>query len=224
MTAVGERQDFQFEPFHSHKRSLYEGITTDFLPLLNQHGIPHGRAAILAPLVVHSLRFREKLSRDGIRIAGPGARPYQRKTYMFARFLERICEYLKTKDSHLIPILERELFFLTRNLTGHSNYRIFTYWGRRIILLLVQKLNLVTRLDDHVSGWLLTAVAIVRQRLQTEQLIELEHGDLLSQSTQDMVKEIEKKDSQLRVVDMALFASYAENLKLLTFQAQREGV
>ena len=222
MAAVGVQRDFQFRPFHCHCESPYDGIFYHFLPLLQEHGVSYGNAAILAPWWITLYQLGRKLSQDGIPIVGPGARPYRRSKYLFARFAERICEYIETSETHLIPLLERELFFLVRDLTGQVNFRIFSYWGRRIVIQLVKEMSHGTDLEDPAEAWLKSSTDSMREILETEQLIQGDHGNILSESVNDLIKEIcERSDFQLRVRDMAIFSSYSNNMKLLTFHGAK---
>ena len=62
----------------------------------------------------------------------------------------------------------------------------------------------------------------MREVLEGEELIQKSHGDLLSQSVNDMIEEIRDRSvSQLKVRDLAIFASYSKNMKLLTFHGAK---
>ncbi|MCY4061892.1 MAG: ATP-dependent helicase [Chloroflexi bacterium] len=228
MVAVGENRDFEFAPYRRHFGSAYEAIADHFLPLLEHYDIPYGDAAILAPWWTALYGIGKRLSADGVPIVGPGARPYRRSRYLFARFAERICEYIETREPHLIPLLERELFILVRDLTGQPNFRVFSYSGRRIVMELVKRMGSDIDSDALATTWLQVAVQSMREVLEGEELIQKSHGDLLSQSVNDMIKEIrnnkntrDRPDSQLKVRDLAIFASYSKNIKLLTFHGAK---
>lgn len=217
MAAAGENRGFGFDPGHSHLRTPYEAITQHFLPLLEHYDIPYGDAAILVPQWMTLYDVGRQLSADGVPIVGPGARPYYRGRYVFARFAERICEYIETCEPHLIPLLERELFLLVSDLTGQPNFRIFSYSGRRIVMELVKRMGSNVDFDAPAKTWLQFAARSMREVLEGEELIQKGHGDLLSQSVNDMIKEIDRSGFQLQVRDLAVFASYSKNMKLLTF-------
>lgn len=218
MVAVGDQRDFQFLPSHLHCQRPYDGIMEHFLPALMEHDVSYGDTAILAPWWIPLYHLGRNLSNGGIPIVGPGARPYRRNNYLFTRLAERTCEYIVTGETHLIPVLERELFFLVRNLTGQYHYHIFSYWGRRIVIRLIKCVSCITQLDDPAEEWLISAVSCIANILQGEQLISTDHSKLLSQSVHDLIKEIRKNSkTQLHVRDMAVFASYSKSIKLLTF-------
>ena len=58
----------------------------------------------------------------GVSVVGPGARPYRRGR-LFAGLAEQLCGYIveRRPDSH--PGIERSLFFLVQELTGHAGFR-----------------------------------------------------------------------------------------------------
>ena len=222
MNAVGEHRDFGFVPSRRHLQSPYEGIVQHFLPLLKQYDIAYGDAAILAPWWITLYNLGRQLSADGIRIVGPGARPYRRSKYLFIRFVERVCEYLETRETYLIQILERELFFFVRDLTGNADFRLFSYWGRRMLICILRQIRCDTKLEDAATKWLPTVVKTIAQTLIQEQLIGSDHSKLLTQSVREMTKEIIKNtDDKLLVRDMALLASYSKNMKLLTLHGSK---
>ena len=214
MMAVGRQRDFDFVPYHSHRSSMYSGITEDFLPLLREHGISYGNAAILAPSWFTLYNVGRKLAKDGIPVIGPGARPYRRSNYMFARFAEKICEYIESRETHLIEILERELFILIRDLTGYEDHSILSYRGRKIVLQIIKDLSQDMVPDEFAQTWLTSIAGSVTLLLETEEVITPSQGTLLKQSANDLVSEIRaRSETALTVRELAIFASYSKNLK-----------
>jgi len=91
---------------------------------------------------------------------GPGARPYKR-SHMFGRLIEPICEYLEHQDNHMIKRIEKELFFLISNITGRTTNRIFNYEGRRVVYKMIYEARDLLERGLDLSTWLMsTADAI----------------------------------------------------------------
>ena len=222
MVAVGNQSEFTFAPEYHCVDSPYIGIKCRFIPVLKEQNIPWGNSAILAPWWFQLYNLGKKLSQDGIPIVGPGARPYRRSNYLFVRLAEKICEYIETRDAHLVSVLERELFSLVRDLTGEADFRIRAYFSRRIIICIVNEISQATASEDFAETWLKNSVLTIARVLETEQLIQTSHVRYLSESVEELVQEIRDKSvSKLRVKDLALFASYNNNMKLLTFHGAK---
>jgi len=66
-------------------------ITDYFLPAVDALGIPLGEAAILAPTWFSLFHLGRRLREYGIRIVGPGARPYRRNR-QFAPLAEQVVQ------------------------------------------------------------------------------------------------------------------------------------
>ena len=222
MVAVGDQSNYEDNPYYGHCNSPFDAIVGHFLPALREQGISFGDAAILAPWWITLYKLGKQLSTEGIHVVGPGARPYRRSKYLFIRFVEKVCEYLETRETYLIQVLERELFFLVRELTGNADFRIFTFWGRRILICLLRQIGRDTEPDYAAIIWLPGVVETIGQTLQLEEIIGAEHRELLSQSVQEMTEEISRNsNAQLLVRDMALVASYSRNIKLLTLHGSK---
>ena len=222
MVAVGDQSGFEVNPYYGHCGNPFEAIIKHFLPALREQNISYGDAAILAPWWITLYKLGKQLSTEGVPIIGPGARPYRRSKYLFIRFVERVCEYLETRETYLIQVLERELFFFVRDLTGNADFRIFSFWGRRILICLLRQISRDTEPDYVASSWLPTVVETIGRTLQHEEIIGAEHFELLTQSVHEMTKEIgNNSHAQLLVRDMALLASYSRNMKLLTMHGAK---
>lgn len=89
MNAIGETADFPIEPEHIHTPTALEAITDHFLPLLEEHNISLGKAAILAPWWQHLIPVARALRGFDVPVFGPGARPYKRSR-LFAVLAEQL--------------------------------------------------------------------------------------------------------------------------------------
>ncbi|NQT27851.1 ATP-dependent helicase [candidate division KSB1 bacterium] len=218
MTAGGDAIHFTEIPRYIHATTAFEAITDYFIPIIDELGINYGETAILAPWWIKLLNLGRQLRNYGIPIIGPGARPYKRK-HLFALLAEQICAYIEHPQPDMIPQIERELFMLLNNVTGSLNFKVYTYKGRTTVYRLIRKGNDLR--IKYTSGveWLEHAVQEFSNILYTNEFLPSSAIHLLSESVDDMLKDMVKNKvdiENLTVSDLGLFASTKNNMRLRT--------
>lgn len=218
MTAVGRSKEFAEIPQHKHGRTPFEVITDEFLPLLDDLGIPIGDAAILAPTWFSLFPLARKLREYGLSVVGPGARPY-RRTRHFAQLAEQVCGYLMEPRPEAILGIERTLFNTLLDITGRTHFGIFSYEGRLTVFRLLehgQRLH-----DAHMSAttWLeATAGAFSTELVQDGYLAPAEQG-IFAMSVEEMKADMRNNKidlANLTIEDLGVYASPDAALKLST--------
>jgi DNA helicase II / ATP-dependent DNA helicase PcrA len=221
MEAVGENADFEHQPQYVAAQTVFQAITEEFLPLLADHGIGNGEAAILAPSWFKLMPLGKLLREYGIPVVGPGARPYKRSR-LIAPLAESICGYLQKKNPSLIAVIERDLFFLISNATGRQPYRIFSYAGRCLVCRLITIGRELREAGGGGVTWLRQAAQLYTVELITHEFLPRSCVNRLSESVADMESDMEKNGADLQnlsVEDLGLFACPDSSLKLLTMHS-----
>jgi len=223
MFAAGEAAVFEEEPTYEHAESNFAAITDAFLPVVEELGIPFGDAAILAQNWFQLMPLGQQLREYGIPVVGPGARPYKRQ-HVFARLAEQVCAYIETPSPEFIRHAERELFNIVLNVTGKADFRVFSYDGRRVVFRLLRGGQRLCNEHDGAIDWLHAASEFFSQVLCEEGILPNHARELLSESVQDMVTDMENRKvdtANLVLSDLGMFANPADNLKLMTMHAAK---
>lgn len=219
MVPSGNARAFDYEPVCLHVRNSFDAIINYFLPKLDELEIDYGQSAILAPWWIKLLHLGRKLREINIPIVGPGARPYKR-IHLFAPLAETICEYLGEPSASSVYAVERELFFLLSRVESQSNYRVFTFEGRKTVFrLLCVAQELREGLSDSGVGWLRAASVEMATLLIQDEFLRPSQQSLLCESAEEMVNDMIQRDvdtQNLSVKDLGMFGSYARSIKLLT--------
>jgi DNA helicase-2/ATP-dependent DNA helicase PcrA len=217
MHAVGRNRQRADAPEYFRVTDTLEAITDEFLPRLQELGIPLGEAAILArewaPLFPISRALRDL----GVPVVGPGARPY-RRSRLFASLAEQLCGYIVDPGSQNIRQLERALFHAVQDVTGHARLDIFTYEGR---VTLVQLLREASRLGQHPGAvhWLDNMSQSTGDILTRNGFIDAQQAGLFYASVQEMKADMRGQGvdiANLTVEDLGLFAVPSRALRLMT--------
>lgn len=111
MAAVGENREYEFDVRYEHCDSAVEAITDHFLPLLEEHEIDLGKAAVLAPWWQHLVPVARNLREFDVPVFGPGARPYRRGR-LYAVLAEQLGACVTSQNLLALPGIERAIFRL----------------------------------------------------------------------------------------------------------------
>ena len=225
MFAAGHASAFTEDAICQHVESHFVGITDFFLPALSELGIPLGDAAILAP-VWYQLRPLGKLLRNyGVPVVGPGARPYKKNSHVIAGLAELACAYVDNPRSVPVRQVERELFSFLQNVTGRADFRVFEFDGRRAVVRLLRKAQSLQQQHMGAVDWLHAAGEEFAEVLHQEGFLPSNCMTILPESAADIVREMEGQAdvdvSNLTTTDLGIFASRADNLKLLTMHGAK---
>ena len=223
MLAVGPDRDSVTPVVHHHTSDANSGITELFLPALEEHGIAFGDAAILSPQWFHLYHLGRELASRGVRVVGPGARPYQRRRE-FAVLAENLCAFVAARDSNLFRLLQRSLFVTLLRLAGNPDYRVFCYEGRRTLLRLAKIAE--ERLEPGMPAfqWLEAVSERTASLLVEEEYLGRCEADVLVASVALMRRDVESKDidpEAVAIEEMALFADPTDCLSLMTMHASK---
>ena len=218
MKAVGHAKDYANEPEWRHGDSVFEVITDYFLPKVQGMSIPVGRTAILAPNWYSLFPLGRQLRKYGIRIVGPGARPYRRNR-LFAPLAEKVCGYIVESDPESIGGIERTLFITLLQATGRANFNIFSYRGRVAVYRLLERAKVLQKSVDGGVAWLRAAAHAFSEILIDEEYLTAHESELLSVSVNEMTGDMrsQKVDiANLTIADLGIYASPSAALKLST--------
>jgi len=223
MVAVGENAGFAQKVIYLDAAKAFDAIMDEFLPLLEEHNIPFGNAAILSPTWVKLFQVGRQLREFGIPVVGPGARPY-RRSRVFAPLAEDICGYLARGRPEMIPQIERQLFTVLSEVTGRMPFSIFSYEGRCVVYRLIRIGADVARESGSGSHWLREASSRISETLVKAGLLAKALDEVLPESAAEMIVDMRRNKvdvENLDVESLGLFACPEHNLKLLTIHASK---
>ncbi|MBO9508299.1 ATP-dependent helicase [Thalassospira sp. A3_1] len=218
MQSAGEAENYTGSVVYHQVASAAEGIMRCFLPLLEEHQIPLGRAAILAPWWLHLVPVARHLRNHGIPVFGPGARPYQRKR-LYASLAEQLGASAESDDfMHLLGV-EKAIFRLVSEAMGQTRFDVFSYAGRCTALKLVYAAKQTA--DQYPNGmdWLEASADIVGQILSKDEWIDATTAQMLKNSVQEMWSDMTARNidiENLQISDLGLFANPENAIKLIT--------
>jgi len=218
MTAVGEARRYTERTQHIHVSHPLHAITDHFLPALASLGIPLGEAAILSPSWNPLFPLSRALRDRGVAVVGPGARPYRRGR-LFAGVAEQLCGYLVDPQPDSLPGIERGLFYLVQELTGHPRFGIFSYAGRVVVMRMIETANRLAEPDHGALRWLDECSTAIGALLVEAEYIAPSHASLLYTSVQEMKGDMRRNrfdPTNYTLEDMGLFASPGRAMKLAT--------
>jgi DNA helicase-2/ATP-dependent DNA helicase PcrA len=223
MEAVGPNRDHGFTPLLVESETLESSIFDHLLPALAEQGISLGETAVLARYWSTLYSLGKKLRRAGVPIFGPGARPYRRRL-VFAPFAEEVCAYLESHQAPNVSGAQRALFHMIEELSGKSEWSIFSYEGR---VLLTRFLHDAARLRTtfrDAEDWLREAVNAFELIMLPAGLLDAHHIGTIRDSAEEMIEGLQN-DADLvtpvGVEHLGLFAAPRDCLRLLTFHASK---
>jgi DNA helicase-2/ATP-dependent DNA helicase PcrA len=219
MKASGPSMDYNEEPRYVHGTSPYDVVSGHFLPWIEDLDIPYGQAAVLAPWWIPLYQIGRRLRQDGVRVSGPGARPYRRAHHLIAPIAEQVGAYLARPDPDRLRAVEHEVFRLIAQVTGRADFRVFTYDGRRAVMRLIR----LARPDDigetAADAWLDELAVGLSSTLSEADLLPRSSMNDLSDSAKGIQREIRANQvdqNTLKVSDLGVFGDPDRSLKLLT--------
>jgi len=218
MSAVGEARKYTERTQHIHASDPLHAITDHFLPALASLGIPLGEATILSPSWNPLFPLSRALRDMGVSVVGPGARPYRRGR-LFAGLAEQLCGYLVDPRPDSLPSIERGLFHLVQELTGHPRFGIFSYAGRVVVMRMIETARSLAEPDHGALRWLDECSVAIGEILVEAEFIAPSHAPLLYTSVQEMKGDMRRNrfdPTNYSLEDMGLFASPQRALKLAT--------
>jgi ATP-dependent DNA helicase UvrD/PcrA len=218
MAALGAARHFTERPEWRHGNRTFDVITDYFLPALDDLGIPVGNAAILAPTWFTLFPLSRQLREYGVRVVGPGARPY-RRSRQFAPLAEAACGYLMEPQPESIVSIERTLFNTLLDATGRANFDIFSYRGRAVVFRLLGVAGGLR--DAHPGGvsWLEAAAEAFSDVLVEEGYLSSGEQGIFAMSVEEMKADMRNNRvdlNNLSIDDLGIYASPNAALKLST--------
>lgn len=218
MTAVGESKKFTEPPEWQHGSSAFDVITDYFLPAIDALGISVGEAAILAPTWFPLFHLGRRLREYGIRIVGPGARPYRRNR-QFAPLAEQVCGYIMEPRPEAIAGIERTLFNTLLDVTGRASFDIFSYSGRVTVFRLLHKAQELHAAHLAAIKWLEAAADAFAAVLINDEYLSPADENVFSMSVEEMKVDMlnNRVDlANLTIDDLGIYATPDAALKLST--------
>ena len=217
MRSVGRNWDVRIMPSLVQNTGTLAAITDHFLPLLAEHQIGFGKAAILAREWASLFPVSRGLREFGIPVVGPGARPY-RRSRLFAGLAEQLCGYLVEGGVRNVRQLERSLFFAIQEITARPELEVFGFRGRVTMVKLLREALRLSQVGGGVQ-WLDFMSAATGEILQKGDFINLEQVGLFYASVQEMKADMlrQRVDLQnLTIEDLGLFAAPDRAVRLTT--------
>lgn len=218
MMAMGAARGFSETPEWQHGASAFEVITDHFLPVVDALEIPLGEAAILAPTWFSLFHLGRRLREYGVRIVGPGARPYRRNRH-FAPLAEQVCGYMMEPRPEAIVGIERTLFNTVLDITGRSCFGIFSYAGCLSVFRLIYEARFLHATHSGAVAWLEAAARAFTAILIEEEYLNRAEKDLFAMSVEEMKADMRNNRVDLQnltIDDLGIYASPEAALKLST--------
>lgn len=218
MEALGPARSYTEQPQWQHGRSAFEVLTDCFLPALDGLGIPYGNAAVLASTWFPLFPLGRQLREYGISIVGPGARPYKRRS-QFAQIAEQVCGYLMEPNPDAIVGIERTLFNTLLDMTGRTNFDVFSYHGRVVVFRLLEKGKELYESYMGAIAWLEAAANSFSDVLIDAEYITEGERHLFAASVEEMKSDMQRNKvdlANLAIADLGIYASPDAALKLST--------
>lgn len=217
MQAVGRHADFQLEPQHLTVAAPINGISDNFLPSIRQLGIPLGNAAVLAPSWFSLFTLAGQLRRAGVPCIGPGARPYKR-SHFIGHLLEPLGAFLEGRSAAMAIAVQRALYTVIAELTGHPSRSIFDFKGRVAVCKILAEATTARRTSGLAVVWITDVSTRIAETLAASDFIAHDHAAQLRESAGQMVQDIQNRPNGagLTVAELGIFAHPENCLQLLT--------
>jgi DNA helicase-2/ATP-dependent DNA helicase PcrA len=218
MQAVGESRDFHAAPMYKHCKSAVDGIVEYFIPALDEFGIAHGNAAILAPWWRHLGPIGRELRERQIGVIGPGSRPYK-KTAEFARLSESLAAFLGCEDAETAAGVQKSLFVTLSNITETPRWILYKYHGQRIVFRIINLARRVFEAREGAVDWLTETAAGCEDILINEELLTESHRGLFVASVNAMIADMVRHNvdvGNLPALDLGMVASPKNSISLLS--------
>jgi DNA helicase-2/ATP-dependent DNA helicase PcrA len=184
--------------------------------------LPLGRSAILAKSWNALYPISRALREYGIRVVGPGARPY-RRSRLFASLAEQLGAAITDEHLYNIRQLERVTFNAIQDASGESRFDVYGFDGRRTMVALLRIAKDLAQSLDGVE-WLDAMAQEVGRVLVGDQWIPPKHEADFSASVQEMVSDMRHNGidvDNLSIDDLGMFASPDKALRLMTIHESK---
>lgn len=217
MTADGKHRAFTCDPILVRGVTSFQAITEHFLPKLEELGIPLGDATVLGKDWASLIALSRELRDFGVPVVGPGARPY-RKSRLFAGLAEQLCAAVEEVGPDTMRQLERAVFRVIQDITGHAGFEVFSHAGRVVIIRLLREASRLAAQGGAVR-WLDEMSARAGEILFDAGYLDREQAGLFYASVQEMKGDMARQGidmTNLAVNDLGLFANPARALRLST--------
>jgi DNA helicase-2/ATP-dependent DNA helicase PcrA len=202
--------------------SVIDAITDEFLPAIDRMHLPLGRSAVLAKSWAALYPISRALREHGVRVVGPGARPYKRSR-LFASLAEQLGAAVT--DGHLYNVrqLERATFNAVQDASGESRFDLYGFDGRRTMVGLLRIAQDLARSLDGVD-WLDAMAQELGRVLVKDGWIPPKCEANFALSVKDMVLDMQHNDidvANLSIDDLGMFASPDKALRLMTIHESK---
>ena len=217
MHAVGANADCSIVPTHQTVATPADGIFDQFLPAVRELNIPLGEVAILASWWVSLFHLARELRKQNIPVVGPGARPYKR-SHLISQLVESVGAYLENPETDIAIAVQRSLFVLLANLTGHAPYTVFDFRGRIAVCELFAEAAAARNHSNYAVDWISDAAARFARVLVDAEILPMDGTALLHESATQMVADIRGHEGgdTLTIENLGIFARPKHCVQLLT--------
>jgi DNA helicase-2/ATP-dependent DNA helicase PcrA len=217
MRAVGDHAACAVVAAHHTVATPLEGIVNRFLPSVIELNIPLGRVAVLASWWMSLYQLAGELRALGIPSMGPGARPYKR-SHIIGHLVEPIGAYLEAPKATLAIAVQRALFTIIAELTGHATLSIYDYRGRVAVCRILSEARSARAVSIRAITWIENVTDRVATVLVEEDYLTQQDADMLRESALQMVADIDGRPNgnALTIAELGVFAHPENCLQLLT--------
>jgi DNA helicase II / ATP-dependent DNA helicase PcrA len=217
MVAVGDYAECDFVPVHQTVTEPLRGILDQFLPAVRALGVALGKVAILAPSWFSLYRLAQELRRQNIPVIGPGSRPYKR-SHLIAQLVECIGAYLESPGPEISLAVQRALFVLLSDLTGHSVRSVFDFKGRIAICKILAEARGALAVWPLAADWIVDATDRFSRVLIEEEILSRDGAVAMNDSAAQMAADIQGREggNAITIDALGIFARPQHCIQLLT--------
>ena len=222
MEAVGDHRNHPSAPVHLIASRTADAIINYFLPKVRKLGVPLGEAAVLAAWWIPLWQLARELRERGVPVIGPGARPYKR-SHIFSMLAEPVCAYLESREPEIVLAVQRALFVMLREITGHHESKVFSYYGKCAVSELLKDAEEAQRSSREARRWLTDAADRFQRILVKHEFLPQSRSTALSESASLMCDEIDthRRNQSVSIDELGLFARPKNCLYLTTIHKSK---
>jgi DNA helicase II / ATP-dependent DNA helicase PcrA len=223
MIAVGATKAFHIAPIHQHCASAVEAVLDYFIPALDDLGIEHGEAAVLAPWWRDLLDIGRALRSRQIGVIGPGSRPYK-KSNDFAMLSEALAAFLGSGDPQAAATVQKALFVTLSNVTETARWMLYQYHGKRIVFRLINHARQVLEEHEGAVDWLRKTAEGCEAILSEEELLPESKRRVFVTGANAMIADMVRNGvdiANVPAVDLGIVASPKNCISLLSMHKSK---